>query len=291
MHAYEHLIGTELGRGRWSWDEETVMLYAVGVGAGLDDPTRDLHLTTENTPGQSLMVLPTFLTQMDGPGNWSSLLGWGEDQNGIAAVHAGQTVTLARPIPPRGTVTIINTLDAIYDKGAGAIIVAGKRVVLEDTGELLGQGDSIIYVPGRGGFGGPRNPPGQPDMSDIAARDPDLIVSLPTALNQSLVYRLLGDRNPHTTDPERARADGFDRPAFFGRGTLGVVCRALVRGLCDSDPARMGHVEGRFSNPVYPGDRLDTLIWKTADGAHFQVRANGERVVFDRGVFRFALAG
>ena len=77
MHAYEHLIGTELGRGRWSWDEETVMLYAVGVGAGLDDPTRDLHLTTENTPGQSLMVLPTFLTQMDGPGNWSSLLGWG----------------------------------------------------------------------------------------------------------------------------------------------------------------------------------------------------------------------
>jgi hypothetical protein len=267
------------------------MLYAVGVGAGLDDPTRDLHLTTENTAGQPLEVLPTFLTQMDGPGKWSQLLGWGDDQYGIAAVHAGQSVTLARPIPTRGTATIINSLDGIYDKGAGALLVVGKRVVLEDTGELLGQGDSIIFVPGKGGFGGPRNPPAQADMSDTAAHEADMVVSLPIGLNQSLIYRLLGDRNPHTTDPEQARADGFERPAFFGRGTLGVVCRALVRGLCDSDPARMGHVEGRFSNPVYPGDRLDTLIWKTADGAHFQVRANDERVVFDRGVFRFALAG
>lgn len=288
MHAYEHLIGAELGRGRWSWDEETVMLYAVGVGAGLDDPVRDLHFTTENTPGQPLQVLPTFLSQMDGPSNWSTLLGWGDDQYGIAAVHAGQTITMARPIPTSGTVSIINTLDGIYDKGSGALVVCGKRVILEDTGELLGSSDTNVFVAGKGGFGGPRNPEGRSDQESMPERGPDSVVSLPVGLNQSLIYRLLGDRNPHTTQPERALADGFERPAFFGRGTLGVVGRALVRGLCDDDPARFGYIEGRFSKPVYPGDRLDTLIWRTDDGAVFQVRANGERVVFDRGVFRFA---
>jgi len=287
MKPYGHLIGAELGRGRWSWDEETVMLYAVGVGAGLDDPVRDLHFTTENTPGVPLQVLPTFLTQMEGPSNWSSVLGWGDDQYAIAAVHGEQSVTLARPIPTRGAVSIVNTLDGIYDKGSGALVVTGKRVLLEDTGEYLGSAGTIIFVHGKGGFGGPRNPEGEPS-AEMPGGPPDVIVSLPIGLNQSLIYRLLGDRNPHTTQPERARADGFERPAYFGRGTYGVIGRALVRGLCGDDPARFGHMQGRFSKPVYPGDRLDTLIWRTPDGARFQVRANGERVVFDRGVFRFA---
>jgi acyl dehydratase len=57
--------------------------------------------------------------------------------------------------------------------------------------------------------------------------------------------------------------------------------------LCDGDTARFGHMEGRFSKPVFPGDRLDTLIWRTDEGAVFQMLANGERVVLDRGVFRF----
>jgi acyl dehydratase len=46
-------------------------------------------------------------------------------------------------------------------------------------------------------------------------------------------------------------------------------------------------MEGRFSKPVYPGDRLDTSIWRTEEGAVFQMLANGERLVLDRGVFRF----
>jgi hypothetical protein len=41
---------------------------------------------------------------------------------------------------------------------------------------------------------------------------------------------------------------------------------------------------------VYPGDRLDTLIWRTEEGAVFQTLANGERVVLDRGAFRFSTA-
>lgn len=282
---YPALIGTELGRGRWSWDEETVMLYAVAVGAGLDDPVRDLHLTTENTPGAPLQVLPSFLTQMECPSRWSSVLGWGEDPFAIRAVHGEQRITLERPIPVRGAVTMVEHLRGVADKGSGALVCIEKTIVLEDTGERLGTSDIAIFVQGKGGFGGPRTPPG-PAGPAIPDRAPDLVVSLPVGPNQSLIYRLLGDRNPHTTEPGAARRDGFERPVFFGRGILGVVCRALVRGLCDSDPDRLGHMAGRFSNPVFPGDRLDTRIWVDGAEASFQVLANGERVVFDRGLFR-----
>ena len=106
-------------------------------------------------------------------------------------------------------------------------------------------------------------------------------------INQSLIYRLSGDRHPHGTDPSRARADGFERPIYYGLGSFGVGCRALLRALCGGDAAPFGHMEARFSRPVHPGDRLDTHIWNTDDGAVFQMLANGERIVLDRGVFRF----
>lgn len=286
---FAELIGTELGRGRWSWDEETVMLYAVAVGAGLDDPVRDLHLTTENTPGAPLQVLPSFLTQMECPSRWTSVLGWGDDPFAVRAVHGEQRITLDRPIPVSGAVTIVDRLSGVFDKGSGALVNAEKEIVLEATGERLGTSLISIFVQGKGGFGGPRNPPG-PAHPPIPERAPDLVVPLPVGPNQSLIYRLLGDRNPHATEPGAAHRDGFERPVFFGRGILGVVCRALVRGLCDSNPDRLGHMEGRFSKPVFPGDRLDTRIWVEGDEASFQVLANGERVVFDRGWCRFGIA-
>ena len=112
-------------------------------------------------------------------------------------------------------------------------------------------------------------------------------MSLPIPPGQSLIYRLMGDVNPHATDPAIARADGFEKPIFFGLGTYGFACRALLKGLCDGDTARFGGIEGRFAQPVFPGDILNTHIWKTDGGAMFQTVANGERLAIDRGVFRF----
>ena len=37
---------------------------------------------------------------------------------------------------------------------------------------------------------------------------------------------------------QNARADGFERPVFYGLGSYGVACRALIKGLCGGDAAR-----------------------------------------------------
>jgi acyl dehydratase len=287
MSRYDHIAGTEVARGLWSWDADRAMLYAVGVGAGLDDPQAELHFTTENTPGQPQQVIPSFAALMNLGAEWMGLLGI-DTTNGfpIGMVHGEQAVTLDRPIPTSGTVEVVKSIEGVYDKGSGALVVFDTVLTL-DSGERLGTTRANLFVQGLGGFGGPRGPAGeapwqQPD------RAPDAVVAMSTGRNQSLIYRLLGDRHPHGTLPDRARADGFPAPVLYGLGTYGFACRALVGELCGGDAAQFGHMSARFSKPVHPGDRLETLIWRTDEGAQFQTTAGGERVVLDRGVFKTA---
>jgi acyl dehydratase len=287
MTPYDHLIGRELVSGRWTWNSDRALLYAVGVGAGLDDPLQELQFTTENTPGVTQQVIPAFAALMGLQSNWLELLGWqSEGLSPVGMVHGEQGVTLVRPLPVEGTAHLSTVLRGVYDKGSGALVVKETRITLADTGEPLGSTCMRLFAQGKGGFGGPRGPAGEPQWSR-PDRSPDVTISLPVGLNQSLIYRLSGDRHPHGTEPGRARADGFERPIFYGLGTFGVGCRALVRALCDGDVARFGHMDGRFSKPVYPGERLDTRIWRTSEGAVFQMLANGDRLVLDRGVFRY----
>jgi acyl dehydratase len=290
MGKYDHLIGKEIENGYWSWDSDRALLYAVGVGAGLSDPLQELQFTTENTPGVAQQVLPTFLVLMSGGGAWIPLLNFGEGGSSpIGMVHGEQSVSLARSIPSHGKVHVSRVLIDVYDKGSGALVVTEAHVTLADTGEYLGSSRAGLFVQGRGGFGGPRKPADENPWSR-PDRAPDVKISLPVGLNQSLIYRLLGDRTLHGTDPVRARADGFERPVFFGLGTFGVAGRAMLKGLCDDDVSHFGTMGGRFSKPVFPGDQLDTLIWHTDGGAVFQMWVNDERLVLDRGIFRFRTA-
>lgn len=287
MSTYEEFWGTELIRTEISWDEDRVMLYAVAVGAGAEDPLRELQFTTENTPGMPLQVLPTYIAQLQRGFGWGSLFGWGDDPGMIRAVHGEHAVTLARPIPANGTAQSVTVLDGVFDKGSGALVVTSTHLTDLATGEYLGASRMSVFVQGRGGFGGPREVPGQASTI-VPERAPDEVVTFAVAPNQSLLFRHLGDHTRHGTTMEGAQRDGFERPILFGLGTFGFAGRALLRALCDEDVTRFGHMEGRFSKPVYPGDQLDVRIWRTDEGARFQVVAGGERVAFDRGQFRFA---
>jgi acyl dehydratase len=289
MSKFAHLAGQEVGSGTFRWDSDRTLLYAIGVGAGISDPLDELQFTTENTRGVSQQVVPSFMTQMAIASNWLKELGfparpWDGYPEGL--VHGEQSVQLHRSIPPSGTADLRQVIVGIFDKGSGALIVSDTHATLADTGEPLGSSRTGLFVRGQGGFGGPRGPEDALPW-EKQERAPDFTVALPLPIGQSLIFRLSGDRNPHATDPAIAKDDGFERPIFFGLGTYGFACRAILKGLCDGDVDRFGAFEGRFSQPVVPGDRLDTQVWLTQGGAQFQTLANGERVVIDRGIFRY----
>ncbi len=272
-----------------SWDSKDALLYAVGVGAGLGDPLQELEFTTENCEGIEQQVLPTYGVLIAQTRGGRSL----GDFDRALLVHAEQYVELHRPLPVSGTVRTTSTVTGIYDKGSGALVVSENTAVDAETGEPLITSRGGTFIRGEGGFGGPRDD-GTPSWQ-LPDRAPDHQIVRETRPEQALIYRLSGDRNPLHVDPKFAARGGFAQPILHGLCTYGVTGRALLRVLCDGDPARFRSMYGRFSRPVLPGEPLTVSIWVEDDGesALFQTTRTDGTVVIDRGRMQFSsgLAG
>jgi len=263
-----------------SWTSKDALLYAVGIGAG----TGELAFTTENTSGVDQVVFPTFAVVI-GWGQGSAMRGIGSF-NPALLVHGEQRVTLHKPIPPEGSVTMAGKIVGIYDKGKAAVVATETILTDNADGTPMCTLYSSAFIRGEGGWGGDRGPSGPRNVPP--ERDPDESVTYQTSPDQALVYRLSGDRNPLHSDPAFAAMGGFDRPILHGLCTYGFTGRALLHSLAGSDPARFEHVEGRFSSPVLPGDALTIDMWRTADGeAVFTTKKQDGTVVIDQGLCRF----
>ena len=274
-------VGESLTSPEFSWTDRDVLLYALAVGASLDDATTDLQFTTENTGGVDLQVLPTFGALIAQQAATRPKIG--EVPPGMA-LHAEQAVTLHAPLPVSARVRARCTVQGIFDKTSGALVVSDVDVHDAVTGEALVTARSGTFLRGEGGFGGDRGP--RTDWQG-PGRAPDTVVSYPTRPDQALLYRLTGDRNPLHSDPALARSCGTDRPILHGMCTYGFTGRALLHALCDSDPRRFVSMSGRFTAPVLPGDVISVSIWDDGGTAQFQtVRADGA-VVIDHGVCRY----
>jgi acyl dehydratase len=284
-------VGASAGPVARSWTSKDALLYAVGVGAGSLDPfAEELEFTTENSHGITQKVLPTMGVVLGFGGGAMASAGeidWGK------LLHGSQGITLHRPIPTDGTVQVTDRIAGMWDKGEGkhAIIDTEADAVLEETGEPLFQTRSSVVIRGAGGFGGE---PGDTSPAVHAPdREPDVSITYQTRPDQALTYRLSGDRNPLHSDPWFAtELAGFPKPILHGLCSYGFTGRALLHGLCESDPSRFRSMDARFSAPVFPGDSLTVRMWH--DGprrAIFQTIAQAgtgeERVVIDNGLCVF----
>jgi acyl dehydratase len=263
-----------------SWTSTDALLYALGVGAGMSDPTGfELEFTTENTAGVTQRVLPTFPVVLSAPSGAFAAIGTFDR---AMLVHGEQAVELHAPLPTDGSATVVTTITGIYDKGSGALVATETRAGDPSTGTPLYTTRSSAFIRGEGGFGGERGPSGRVELPE---RAPDITVTYPTRPDQALLYRLSGDRNPLHSDPAFAARAGFERPILHGLCTFGFSGRALLHTVCGSDPDRFVSMAGRFSRPVLPGESLTVSIWHTDDTTSvFQTSTPGG-VVVDAGTF------
>lgn len=259
-----------------TWSSSDSLLYALGVGAGMTDPTGfELEFTTENTKDVQQVALPTQAVVM-GAGKMPKF----GDYNLAALLHGEQAIELHQTLPAEGSAIGIGKVAAIYDKGKAALVHL-ETTAADADGAPLWTSRSGLFISGEGGWGGDRGP-----ASDWALpeRDADTVVGYETRTDQALLYRLNGDRNPLHSDPSFAGMAGFDKPILHGLCTFGFTGRALLHGRCDGDTSRFGSMGGRFKSPVVPGERLDVHMWDENGQTLFQTRV-GDRVVFDAGVF------
>jgi acyl dehydratase len=245
---------------RYGWRE--CVLYSLGLGIGLDPMDEaDLPFVDETR----LKVHPSMANVLGYPGFWMRDPAFGLDW--VKTVHGEHAFRIHQPLPPKGHVRGVSRIVDLVDKGEdrGALIFVEREIRDVQGGQLMATVNQTVFCRGDGGFDGPRKTLPAPPV--IPERAPDAVISLPTSPQTALIYRLSGDFNPLHSNPAAARAAGFDRPILHGLATFGITCHGLMKRLCDSNPAAVRAMSGRFSAPVYPGDALCVEIWQEGAGS------------------------
>jgi len=248
------------------YDVARVQLYGVGVGLGFEHQNpQQLAFLRDDSPE----VLPTFATVAA----WDVqfLLELGIDWSKL--IHASQSVDIITPLPSAARLTADVSIEAAYDKPDrnATIFVVRTELRARDSGAALAVLRSVSLARDFRVAGAPVGKPTR--LAPPPDREPDITVTLPTSTQVALVYRLLGGRSLIHFDPVAARAQGFDGPIMHGLSAFGHACHATLRGVCDYDVSRMQGFAADFSTPTYPGEILETRLWKTAAGVHFETYA------------------
>lgn len=270
---YPVILSLECPASEVAYTRQDAMLYALGVGVGVEALDEDdLRFVHE----KELAVLPTFATNLLGK-DGGLLQKAGVDLKRI--LHSEQRLRLHRPLPPEARLSSVSRVAHVTDKGSdkGAVVYNECIVSDAETGEPYATVILTIYCRGDGGFGGPTDDPFP--LHKVPDRPADAETRQRTLPNQAALYRLsIGETNPLHIDPEFARKAGFDKPLLHGMCTYGFAARAIMKEHARNDPGRILSFDARFAAPFYPGETLVTRSW--SDGSIISF----ESICAERGV-------
>jgi acyl dehydratase len=261
---YDELMASSIDDLPLSYSDTEAMLYAQSIGLGRDPMDRqELPFVFEQ--GSLLRTVPTMASVLV-PDMFPPDLGWDFTQ----VLHAEQRLALHRPLPPSADLLINKRIIDVYDRGPrrGAMLLfeADGRLAKDDTAVFsLGM---TVLARGDGGFGGASG--SAPSPHRAPRREPDLSCEQDTRVDQALLFRLNGDRNPLHADPNTAQQAGFNVPILHGLCTYGVACHAILKTICEYDDTLIVGFDARFSSPVMPGDTIRTDMWQDGNIVSFR---------------------
>jgi acyl dehydratase len=259
-------LGAQLGEGKYTWTKDQVILYHLGVGAGVPPTDRgELEYTYE----KNLKVLPSYgvipvFGALGGLGRTPGL-----SFNFAMLLHGEQDIEVHQPIPTDATVTSSGHIAGIYDKGKAALVVLEVKTK-DEAGKPLFTNRFSLFLRGEGGFGGDSGPKAG---NEAPTRAPDGVISSATLPQQALIYRLSGDKNPLHADPDFAKMGGFDKPIIHGLCSYGVVCKAIVDKVLGGDVTKVARYQARFAGVGFPGETYLTSYWKEGDRILIQAKS------------------
>jgi acyl dehydratase len=249
-------LGAQIAGGEGSWNRDQVILYHLGIGAGVP-PTdaRELSYTYE----KNLKVMPSFgvIPVFGSLGGIASVPGLAGEFNFMLLLHGEQDIEVRKPIPVEAKVKTSGKVAGLYDKGKAALCIL-ETETKDAAGDVLFVNRFSLFLRGAGGFGGEAGPKAGNEAPD---RAPDHVVESPTLPQQALLYRLSGDKNPLHADPDFAKMGGFDKPILHGLCSYGIVCKAAVDNALGGDTAKVARYQARFAGVVFPGETIVTSLW------------------------------
>ncbi|KAI8145263.1 hypothetical protein BJV82DRAFT_655938 [Fennellomyces sp. T-0311] len=253
----------------FEYGEKEAILYALGVGC----KRTDLQYVYEND--ENFAVLPTFgvipsFTIMSG-------LPFGDilpNFNPMMLLHGEQYLELKKPIPTSGTLKSEARIVEITDKGKGASVVVGVTST-DESGEVVFENQFTLFIRGSGNFGGPKKGAdrGAATAANVPpSRKPDAVITEKTSEDQAALYRLSGDYNPLHIDPSMSAMGGFDVPILHGLCSFGISAKHVLKTFGNNDPTIFKNIKARFAKHVFPGETLETSMWREGNKVIFQTR-------------------
>ena len=274
---YDEIMNLTSENVEISYSDKDSILYSLGIGLG-NDPMNlnELKYVYEN----SQSVLPSMATNFQ----YHSPLLLKTNINFIMVVHGEQRLSITNALPVSGDFIANAKVIGCYDKGParGAIIEVETTVKNRKNNEEICKLVSTTFARGDGGFGGPDSPKKEIFIPD---GEPDYVSEVSTKPDQALIFRLSGDYNPLHSDPNFAKAAGFEKPILHGMCTYGIACRSLVNEICENDASKLKRFDCRFSSPVYPGETIITEMWKKDKMIYFNSKVKErDKLVLKNGV-------
>jgi acyl dehydratase len=253
--------------GKASWGNDDVILYHLGIGAGV--PATDPNELTY-TYEKNLKVLPSYAVVVKFTPQIDILNVPGLEFNPFMLLHGEQDVEIHSPLPATAAgVTSEMKIADVYDKGKAAVAIIEIRAK-DAAGTPLFTNRMALFLRGEGGFGGP---PGPKTGNVAPERPPDGVIESPSFPQQALLYRLNGDKNPLHADPDFAAMGGFDRPIIHGLCSYGITLKAIVDHVLDGDVTKVARYQARFAGVAFPGETYVTTYWKEGDTILLQAKA------------------
>ncbi|CEP60880.1 bifunctional hydroxyacyl-CoA dehydrogenase/enoyl-CoA hydratase FOX2 LALA0_S02e01750g [Lachancea lanzarotensis] len=246
----------------FKYTERDAILYNLGLGC----TSQELRYCYENDP--NFQVLPTFgVIPFMSSGNAIKMNTLVENFNYAFLLHGEQYFKLNQfPLPTKGSLKTVGEPMQVIDKGGkAAVIVGGYQTFDIETNKPIVYNEATFFVRGAKV---PKSKQINKARSKFAIQqfkagdgEPDFQADITTDENQAAIYRLSGDLNPLHIDPHVAKMVKFPRPILHGLCTLGVTGKVLFEKFGQFEEFKV-----RFTNVVYPGDRLKVKAWKKPNG-------------------------
>ncbi|KAJ7127052.1 hydroxysteroid dehydrogenase [Mycena epipterygia] len=256
----------------YTYTERDVILYNLGIGA----TEKDLQWTYEGD--DEFSALPTFGVIPQFHASGSVPLDWLPDFNPhlqtqaelqAKLLHGEQFLSIKAPIPTSGELVSHARLLEVLDKGKAAAVTSVVET-RDQSGKLIFENQSTVFIRGSGGFGGQRagsDRGAATAVNAIPKRSPDAVVEEQTSSSQAALYRLSGDANPLHILPEFAAIGGFNKPILHGLCSMGISGKHVFQKF-----GAYKDIKVRFAGVVYPGETLITEMWKEGSKVIFTTK-------------------
>ena len=255
------------GPGMFSYSTKECILYNLGLGA----KSTELQYVYEND--SKFQVLPTYAVipfmQSTIALDMDTLV---DNFNYTMLLHGEQYFKLgSTKLPTNAQLkTVAKPLQVIDKGGKAAVIVGGFETYDIKTKQLFAYNEGTFFirgakVPSSKQINNKRSPFAIENFKAPVSLTPDFEIEIQTDKDQAALYRLSGDLNPLHIDPVVAKSVKFPKPILHGLCTMGITAKAIYEKFGSYDELKV-----RFTNVVFPGNKLKVKAWKKGNVIIFQ---------------------